>query len=173
VDFDKWEKPLHVDELRKKSESRIPLTAEFKYVLEDLEIIRKRTQENRLSLNESERQRQLDEDKSRREKRDAERKMLAKEKEPRAYKITLDNVDKKGLAAITFVEPKPAKDSSTAIEDEDTPDASSEPQADKDGRTIFKAPPIRLDPVKHETLNILTDLVELTKSDSAQTAKRR
>ena len=99
--------------------------------------------------------------------------MLAKEKEPRAYRITLDNVGKKGLAAITFVEPKPAKDSYTAIEDEDTPDASAEPQTDKDGRPIFKAPPIRLDPVKHETLNILTDLVEFTKSDSAQTAKRR
>jgi hypothetical protein len=73
------------------------------------------------------------------------------------------------------VEPKSSKDSQAIPEDEDAPanDASSEPQTDKDGRPVFKAPPIRLDPVKNETLNILTDLVELTKGDSAQTAKRR
>jgi carboxyl-terminal processing protease len=175
LEFDKWEKPLHIGELRKKSETRVPLTPEFKYVLEDLEIIRKRTQENRLSLNEKARQQQMDGDKSRKEKRDTERKSLTAEKQPRAYRITLDNVDKKGLAAITFVEPKSAKDSQSTSEDEDAPanDTSSEPQTDKDGRPVFKAPPIRLDPVKHETLNILTDLIELTKSDSGQTAKRR
>ena len=117
----------------------------------------------------------MDEDKSRKEKRDTERKSLTSEKQPRAYRITLDNADKKGLAAITFVEPKSAKDSPSTTEDDDAQanDTSSEPQTDKDGRPVFKAPPIRLDPVKHETLNILTDLIELTKGDSAQTAKRR
>ena len=74
-----------------------------------------------------------------------------------------------------FVEPKPAKDSSSSADEEDSPpsDAITEPQLDKEGKPAFKSSPIRLDPVKQEGLNILADLVDLSKSEGVATAKRK
>ncbi len=175
LEFDKWEKPLHIDELRRRSLARIPQNPEFTYVLEDLERIRKRTAENKLSLNEKARQAELDEDKSRKEARDAERLERSKEKDPKVFRITLENAAKKELIPVRFVDPKPSKDAPALPDDDDAPssDALSEPQKDKDGRTVFKSPPIRLDPVKQETLNILSELVDLTKMDTTSTAKKK
>ncbi len=175
LEFDKWEKPLHIDELRRRSLTRIPQNPEFAYVQEDLERIRKRTAENKLSLNEKARQTELDEDKSRKEARDAERLERSKEKDPKVFRITLENAAKKELIPVRFVDPKPSKDAPAILDDEDAPasDALSEPQKDKDGRTVFKSPPIRLDPVKQETLNILSELIDLTKMDTTSTAKKK
>jgi carboxyl-terminal processing protease len=175
LEFDKWEKPLHLDELRRRSAARIPLNPEFSYVLDDLERIRKRFAENRISLNEKTRQAELEEDKQRKEKREADRAQRSKEKDPKVFRITLDNAAKKELIPIKFVDPKPNKESAALSDEDDAPntDALSEPQADKDGRLVFKSAPIRLDPVKQETLNILSELVELTKMDSSSTAKKK
>jgi hypothetical protein len=158
VDFDKWDKPLHLDELRRRAQARIPQNPEFAYVLEDLERIRKRTAENRVSLNEQVRQAELEEDKARKESRDLERQERAKEKDPKVYRLTLDNVSKKELVQVKFVEPKtPKEGAASSPDDEDAPtsDAVSEPQKDKDGKLVFKSAPIRYDPVKQETLNLL------------------
>ena len=176
VDFDKWDKPLHLDELRRRAQARIPQNPEFAYVLEDLERIRKRTAENRVSLNEQVRQAELEEDKARKESRDLERQERAKEKDPKVYRLTLDNVSKKELVQVKFVEPKtPKEGAASSPDDEDAPtsDAVSEPQKDKDGKLVFKSAPIRYDPVKQETLNLLGDLVDLTKLDVSTTAKKK
>jgi carboxyl-terminal processing protease len=176
VDFDKWDKPLHLDELRRRAQARIPQNPEFAYVLEDLERIRKRTAENRISLNEKVRQAELDDDKARKESRDLARQERAKEKDPKVYRLTLDNVSKKELVPVKFVEPKTPKEGAAAApEDEDAPasDGVSEPQKDKDGKPVFKSAPIRYDPVKQETLNLLGDLVDLTKLDGSTTAKKK
>jgi carboxyl-terminal processing protease len=178
LEFDKWEKELHIDALKSRSYARIPLSKEFQYVIEDLQLIRKRTTENSISLNQTQRQSQMAEEKERKEKRENERLAVAVSKEPKAFRITLDNVDQKTLAPIRFTPPKSSKETAPAavLDDEDAAsgDAPGEPQKDKDGRVFFKAPPVRLDPVKEETLNILTDLVDLTaKESSSPTAKRR
>jgi carboxyl-terminal processing protease len=176
VDFEKWDKPLHLDELRRRAQARIPQNPEFAYVLEDLERIRKRTAENRVSLSEKVRQAELDEDKTRKESRDQQRQERAKEKDPRVFRLTLDNVSKKELIPVKFVEPKTAKEGATApLDEEDAPanDAVSEPTKDKDGKLVFKSAPIRYDPVKQETLNLLGDLVDLTKLDVSTTAKKK
>ena len=176
VDFDKWDKPLHLDELRRRAQARIPQNPEFAYVLEDLERIRKRTAENRVSLNEQVRQAELEDDKARKESRDLERQERAKEKDPKVYRLTLDNVSKKELVQVKFVEPKtPKEGAASSPDDEDAPtsDAVSEPQKDKDGKLVFKSAPIRYDPVKQETLNLLGDLVDLTKLDVSTTAKKK
>ena len=85
--------------------------------------------------------------------------------------------DGPGLLADDEPEPKTApKDGAAAApEDEDAPasDAVSEPQKDKDGKPVFKSAPIRYDPVKQETLNLLGDLVDLTKLDGSTTAKKK
>lgn len=180
VDFEKWDKPLHLDELRRRAQIRIPQNPEFGYVLEDLDRIRRRTAENRISLSEKVRQAELDEDKARKENRDQQRQARVGEKEPRVYRLTLDNVSKRELVPVKFVEPKTARDGAASAaaaspEDEDAPanDAVSEPQKDKDGKLVFKSAPIRYDPVKQETLNLLGDLVDLTKLDVSATAKKK
>ena len=175
LEFDKWEKPLHLDELRRRSGARIPLNPEFAYVSDDLTRIRKRMAENRISLNEATRQTELDDDKQRKEKRETERQERAKDKDPKVYRLTLENVAKKELVPVRFIEPKPSKDAAAVSDEDDAPptDALSEPQPDKDGRTVFKSAPIRLDPVKQETLNILSELVDLTKMDGSSTAKKK
>jgi carboxyl-terminal processing protease len=176
VDFEKWDKPLHLDELRRRAQLRIPQNPEFGYVLEDLERIRKRTAENRISLSEKIRQSELDEDKARKETREQDRQARAGEKEPKVFRLTLDNVSKRELVPVRFVEPKTPKEGAvTPPDDEDAPasDAVSEPQKDKDGKLVFKSAPIRYDPVKQETLNLLGDLVDLTKLDVSSTAKKK
>lgn len=179
LEFDRWEKDLHIPALRSRSEARIPSSREFQYVLEDLQLIRKRISENRISLNQEQRQVQLEDEKKRKEKREGERSALAGGKDPKAYRITLDNVDQKTLVPIRFSAPKSTAENqipATGIDEDDAPtaDGLNEPQKDKDGKVIFKALPIRLDPVKEETLNILNDLIDLSGKDGgSQTAKRK
>ena len=175
LEFDKWEKPLHVQELLRRSEPRILQNPEFAYVKEDLERIRKKTEENKISLNEGVRRAESDEENLRKDRREKARKSLPKDKEPKAYRITLDNASKKDLVPVKFVEPKPAKETGSASDEEETAqnDNITEPNVDKEGKPAFKSPPLRLDPVKQESLNILSDLVELSKSDSATTARRK
>ncbi|RFC42019.1 MAG: carboxyl-terminal processing protease [Verrucomicrobia bacterium] len=175
LEFDKWEKPLHLDELRRRSSARIPLNPEFSYVVDDLARIRKRMADNRISLNEQTRQAELDDDKQRKEKRETERKESTKDKDPKVYRLTLENVAKKELVPVKFVEPKSNKETPALGDDDEapSPDALSEPQPDKDGRPVFKSAPIRLDPVKQETLNILSELVDLAKMDGSSTAKKK
>jgi carboxyl-terminal processing protease len=178
LEFEKWDKNLHIGDLKNRSDTRIPLSKEFQYVMEDLTLIRKRTAENRVSLNQAQRQSQMAEEKKRKEHRDQERLAVAGGKEPRAFRITLDNVDQKQLVPIRFTPPKAPKETPASIppdEEDVTPgDGPSEPQKDKDGKVIFKAPPIRFDPVKEETLNVLVDLIEMTAKETAPpTAKRR
>jgi carboxyl-terminal processing protease len=174
-EFDKWDKPLHVDELRRRADSRIPQNPEFAYVKEDLERIRKKTAENRVSLNEAARRAELDEENARKDQREKDRLSRVKEKDPRVYRVTLDNASKKDLVPVKFVEPKPPKDSGSTPEEEEAPpnDTITEPQIDKEGKPMFKSAPIRLDPVKQESLNILGDLVELTKMDGTTTARHK
>jgi len=115
------------------------------------------------------------EETNRKEQREKDRLSHTKDKAPTVYRITLDNASKKDLIPVRFVEPKPAKDPASTTDEEDAPpsDAITEPQLDKEGKPAFKSSPIRLDPVKQEALNILSDLVDLSKSEGAATAKRK
>lgn len=185
LDFDKWDKPLHLDELRRRSEARIPLNPEFAYVQEDLSRIRARTAENKISINESVRKAEIEEDKARKEMRDQQRKASPKPKEPRAFRISLDSASKRELIPIRFVESKEEKESkeygsdkgrslNSPFDIEEPPtDSSSEPVADKDGKLVVKASPFRFDPVKTETFNILADLIELSKTEQPTTVRKR
>jgi hypothetical protein len=103
-----------------------------------------------------------------------ERKSRPKLKEPKAYRITLDNAARKELVPVKFIEPKEEKAAKEGEDADETPSESiSEPHKDKDGRVIFKSPSYRFDPVKLETLNVIQDLVELNKADGSSTARKR
>ena len=123
-------------------------------MVEDLQKVRKYVDENRLSINESKRLAEVEADKALREKREAERAGLEKAPNPKAYRITLDNVRAKELLPITFVEPKVPKEGDPAEE-------APAPKEEKEDAKEFKTAPLRYDPVKEEGLNILGDLVRL------------
>ena len=105
VDFDKWEHPLFKNDLRARSAARVAADPEFRYITEDLNELKKRLAENRVSLNEKARLAEIDEDKARRDQREAAR---AKVKQPdeKTYVITLDNLNKPDLQLVTYERPE-------------------------------------------------------------------
>jgi hypothetical protein len=120
-----------------------------------VERLRKRLDENRISLNEDTRRNELNEDKLRKETRSKER--LARQVDDvQTYRLTLDTVDKPNLQLITF--PGKIAASKKKVSPEAAADADSEDYADDDGT---KEPAI--DPERDETLNILADLVNLSR----------
>src|SRR6266403_2340804 len=102
--FTKWSDSNHqlfIDELKRRSETRVQANPEFRYVMEDLERLRRRLDENRISLNEEVRRSEMNEDKLRKETRSKER--LARQAEDvQIYRLTLDTVDKPNLQLIMF-----------------------------------------------------------------------
>jgi carboxyl-terminal processing protease len=153
--FDRVEKPLFKAELAKRSAARVGTDPEFKYIVDDLDRIVKRTAENRISLNEKVRLQEIDDVKKRKEERTADR-AKRKSPEPKVYAVTLDSVAKPELQLVKH-DVKPAAgdaaEGAEASKDEETPEEDME---------TSKRPVI--DPVRDETLNILADLVELSKT---------
>jgi carboxyl-terminal processing protease len=151
---------LFVDELKRRSEARVQANPEFKYVLEDMERLRKRLDENRISLNEDTRKAELNEDKIRKETRSKER-LARHDEEMQMIRLTLDNVDKPNLQPIIFPGKLAANkkgNNKVAPEAATDSDSDSDSAANDDGT---KEPAI--DPERDETLNILKDLVDLNR----------
>src|SRR4051812_27290395 len=67
--FTKWPNSLFIDELKRRSAERVQQNQEFHYVMEDMERLRRKLDENRISLNEDTRRVELNEDKLRKETR--------------------------------------------------------------------------------------------------------
>jgi carboxyl-terminal processing protease len=166
--FTKWTdgRGLFVDELKRRSEARVQANPEFRYVMEDMERLRKRLDENRISLNEDTRRTELNEDKMRKETRSKER--LARQgEEMQMIRITLDNVDKPNIQPIIFSAKLAAnKKGGSKVAPEAAPDADSDSGPSDDGT---KDPAI--DPERDETLNILNDLVDLNRGPTTASAK--
>jgi carboxyl-terminal processing protease len=161
--FGKWSDShsLFIDELKRRSAERVQNNAEFHYVMEDMERLRRKLDENRMSLNENVRRKEIDEDKLRKEMRSKER-LARHEEEPRIYRLTLDTVDKPNLQLIMFpgklAEAK-TKGSSPKVAPEAAADADSDDLVS--GLDDNKEPAI--DPERDEALNILNDLVDLSR----------
>src|SRR5437764_1026804 len=64
-----WQEPpsVYLEELKRRSEARIKGEPEFHYVMEDMQRLRQKLDENRISLNEDVRRTELDQDKQRKE----------------------------------------------------------------------------------------------------------
>src|SRR6195256_1259685 len=158
--FTKWSdsRGLFVDELKRRSEARVQANPEFKYVMEDMERLRKRLDENRISLNEDTRKSELNEDKIRKETRSKER-LARHDEEMQMIRLTLDNVDKPNLQPIIFPGKLAAnKKGGNKVAPEAATDSDSDTAGNDDGT---KEPAI--DPERDETLNILKDLVDLNR----------
>jgi len=131
-------------------------------VMEDIDRLRHKLDDNRISLNEDFRKKELADDKLRKEMRSKER-LARNQEEPRIYRLTLDTVDKPNLQLIMYpgklAEAKkngvvPKVDSGAAA------DADTDLIADAGGDST-KEPAI--DPARDEALNILADLVDLSR----------
>ena len=163
--YTKWSDThsLFVDQLRRRSEERAKNDPEFHYVMEDMDRLRHKIDENRITLNEDVRKKEIQDDKLRKETRSKER-LARNQEEPRIYRVTLDTVDKPNLQLIMY----PGK-LAEAKKNGVTPKVDPEAASDADSDLIAgvgtegdgKEPAI--DPERDETLNILTDLVELSR----------
>jgi carboxyl-terminal processing protease len=162
VPYDKWEKPLFKPELAKRSAARIAADPEFSYINEDLDRTKQRLAENRISLNEKARVAELDEDKVRQEKRTAERAKITVP-EQKDYIVTLENLNKPELE-LAKSEAKDENGDSTKVEADEL-DPTDPDGEDAEGNP--KKPAI--DPVRNEALNIIADLVDLSKSPKPST----
>jgi carboxyl-terminal processing protease len=163
--YTKWSDShsLFIDQLGRRSEERIKNDPEFHYVMEDIGRLRHKLDENRISLNEDQRKKELQDDKLRKETRSKER-LVRNQEEPRIYRVTLDTVDKPNLQLIMYPgKLAEAKKNGTApkvdpdaASDADTDLISGTGSADDDTKTPA------IDPERDEALNILADLVDLS-----------
>src|SRR2546429_820727 len=160
--YTKWSDghPLFVEELKRRSADRVQHDTEFHYVMEDMERLRHKLDENRITLNEDGRRKEIQDDKLRKETRSKER-LARHEEEPRVHRVTLDTVDKPNLQLIMY----PGK-LAEAKKNGVVPKVDSDAAADADSELVdgatgdgdSKDPAI--DPGRDESLNILADLVQ-------------
>src|SRR6201987_1550945 len=162
--YTKWSDShsLFIDQLRRRSEERVKDDPEFHYVVEDIDRLRHKIDENRISLNEDTRKKELQDDKLRKETRSKER-LARNQEEPRIYRVTLDTVDKPNLQLIMYPG-KLAEAKKNGIPPKVDPEAASDADSDlsdgADTQGDRKEPLI--DPERDEALNILADLVQLS-----------
>jgi len=133
---------------------------EFKWIQEDIDRTKKKIAENKISLNEKARRAEVEEDKTRKEKRSAERSKTKTSGET-VYSVTLDNAAKPDLEL-----KKDKKDEKK--DDKAKPNPETKKSDDDDDLDDVEAP--RIDPIRKETLNILADLIDLTKKGVPATA---
>ena len=162
--FDKWDKSLFTKDLGERSKLRIAVEPEFSYINEDLLKVKTRIAENRVSLNLDKRRAEIEEDKALKDKRTAARAKL-KVLDEKRYAVTLDNAakpelqlvknDKKSTAGKDGekVDPAAAKEKKTInLDDDDEDDDAGKPDVDA---------------VRNEAINVLNDLIDLTRGAKA------
>src|SRR6266446_2250720 len=170
--YTKWSDghPLFLDELRRRSADRVQHNPEFHYVMEDMERLRHKLEENRISLNEDTRRKELQEDKLRKETRTKER-LARNEEEPRIYRLTLDTVDKPSLQLIMYPGKLASAKKNGSLKV--APEAASDDESDllgANGDDDSKEP--ALDPERDEALNIVADFVDLSRGPKTASANR-
>src|SRR6266581_3083903 len=160
--FTKWSDghPLFVEELKRRSAERVQHDPEFHYVMEDMERLRQKLDQNRITLNEDGRKKEIQDDKLRKDVRSKER-LARHEDEPNIYRLTLDTVDKPNLQLIMYPG-KLAEAKAKAGVTKVSPEAAPDDDTDTIGAADDTKEPA-IDPERDETLNILADLVDLSR----------
>jgi carboxyl-terminal processing protease len=150
-------RPLFVDELRRRSATRVSQDPQFQDISQDLRQLDERLKSNRLSLNETVRRDEMANEAKQREKEEADRKKAEAADHDRTYELSLADVDKPQLK---LAEQKPDAAKSTKAKPVHSSDNPVEAALDDDDSANLADN----DPGKRETLNILSDLIDLTKS---------
>ena len=155
ADFEPWAgaHASDLNDLRARSAARVKTSPEFRYTQEDIDKMEARLASNRISLNLAERKTEMAEDKKRVADRKAER-LARHEAAPVAFALSLADVNKPTLQRVVNDDKKKKK--TAASEEQKAADAEdSDEDALADGPTASDA----TDPVKIESLNILSDLI--------------
>ena len=155
IDVATNQKALFVDELLQRSSNRVSHDPQFQDILNDVRQSDERLKSNRLSLNETIRRDEMAKQEKQREKEEADRKKAAADNHNKTYKLTLSDVDKQLKLAEQKSDPMAMPESAKA-----EPIRSGGHPVDDDDSTNLAGS----DPEKRETLNILSDFVELAKS---------
>jgi carboxyl-terminal processing protease len=160
--FTKWTDThsLFIDQLKRRSAERVQNDAEFRYVIEDMQRLQQKVKDNRITLNEDARRKELQDDKLRKETRAKER-LARHDEEPRVYRITLDTVDKPNLQLIMYPG-KLAEARAKGIPEKVSAEAAPDDQSDAVQPEDDTKEPV-IDPERDESLNILADLVDLSR----------
>jgi carboxyl-terminal processing protease len=172
--YTKWSDShsLFIDQLRRRSEERIKGDPEFHYVMEDIDRLRHKLDENRISLNEDARKKETQDDKLRKETRSKER-LARNQEEPRIFRVTLDTVDKPNLQLIMYPG-KLAEAKKNGTSPKVDPGAASDADSDTDliggGNADDDTKTPAIDPERDEALNILADLVDLSRGPKTASA---
>jgi len=159
IDVTANRKALFVDELRQRSAARVAQDPQFQDIAADMRQLDEKLKDNRLSLNEASRRDEIAQEEKQREKEEDDRKKAEAGDHTKIYELTLADVDKPQLQllvqkpdpALAAKSEKPKPDHSTdnpveaALDDDDTSKLADS------------------DPGKRETLNILSDLIDLSK----------
>lgn len=147
---------LFLPRLKELSQKRVNSCKDFGYVIEDVMKAKRRIAKNRISLNKEARQQELAESETRQKQRNAERRLrfedIAKQDKGtfKFFKITLDDVES---AALKSYDPSDESASFMRRAKDETEDLDETPKW-----------PTGLDPVKRESLAVLSDLVELSQN---------
>jgi carboxyl-terminal processing protease len=154
-------KPLFVDDVKSKSAGRVAQDPQFKDISEDVRQVQDRLKQNRLSLNETVRRSELDDQNARKEKEDQDRKKAVAADGDKIYQLALADVDKPQLK---LLEKKPDTAAQKPAKAKSAPSGDPTQEAlDEDDSTSSTAS-VDGDPIKKETYNILSDLIDLSKS---------
>ncbi len=148
---------LFIPRLKELSNARVSASKDFNYVIEDITKAKARLRENAVSLNIDERRAELAEaDRSQHERNQERRERFAKMAQAdsssmRFFKLTLDDLEEgKGLRE---VDPSQDADDYMRRAEDKTAELDDTPEW-----------PSKLDPTKREALNVLSDLVDITRN---------
>ena len=157
ADFEPWAgaHASDLNDLRTRSAARVKASPEFRYTQEDIDKMESRMASNRISLNLAERKAEMAEDKKRAADRKAER-LARQENPPVAYALALADVNKPTLQRVNNDDKKKKK---AASSDEQKAAADAEDPEGDDALSDSPTAADAVDPVKMESLNVLSDLI--------------
>jgi carboxyl-terminal processing protease len=154
-----------LEELRKRSAGRIATDPEFLYVSEDMKRLRERIEENSISTNEEIRRKELAEDKARKEARDKERAARGPLINAKVWELTLDDVksNRKDLKMVDF-----ERERSKSYDLDEELEGNLKNSEDKEEKDNSPNP----DPIRNETVRIMSDLHNFLNLDNTATASK-
>jgi len=154
---------LFLEQLRERSKARLAGDPEFAYVSEDMRRLRERLEKNSISTNKEIRQKELADDKARKESRKTERLARGPLIDAKVWQVTLDDVknNRETLEVVAYERERDKKYS-----EEDPEEASEE---EENGEKKEKPP--EPDPIRNETVRIMSDLIELANLSKTASAK--
>jgi len=151
--------PLPVDALKKSMEARIAADKDFAYIIKDIAEEKGRLEKNRISLNQQERLKEVDEAK-------ADREVRKKERIDR-YKQTRE--DEKGLFSVYTITQDNFADRKLTLKSEISSEALSgmstgDKKLDENDEGKLLEYPHLLDPYERETVRVMQDFIAIRKT---------